>query len=192
MSYQKTLVVSIVGRPNVGKSTVFNRFIHSKRKAMTHDFAGVTRDGHYAPVTFESSEHLELPEVNFILVDTGGFYPEMENKNLVELSDEDIIWAKVAGHSKVAIEESDFCLLTMDIRGGLTGADEEIVRFLRLKNKPFWILLNKCDHEGIEQYSADFARLGIDQEEMFLVSAEHALGFDELTNCLHALLNEFL
>lgn len=189
----KTKIVSIVGRPNVGKSTIFNRFTKSKRRSLTFDTPGVTRDGHYGLVTLDEIYKGDVTPQTFLLVDTGGFYVDhskVVNEGLGEVGDEDILWDQVANHSMTAIQESDFCLVVVDIRDGLMAADEELIKMLRQSGKLFWLLANKCDSTKQEMDIVDFSKLGLDEDEIFSISAEHDLGFEELRVSLQKILFE--
>ena len=185
----KTKIVSIVGRPNVGKSTIFNRLTKSKRKSLTFDTPGVTRDGHYALITLDETYQKDVLPQTFLLVDTGGFYVDHSKVVDAGVTDEEILWDQVASQSLTAIKESDFCIVVADIRDGLLPADEELIKMLRQSGKLFWLLLNKCDSSKQELEIADFSKLGLDEDEIFLVSAEHDIGFDQFKTNLQYLLN---
>jgi len=185
---KQTPIISIVGRPNVGKSSLFNKIACTKRKALVHDEPGVTRDGNYTLVKFEEAGE-EFPECDFFLVDTGGFFPKMVDWEFsAESTDQEVIWSQVAGQSMLAIKESDFCLVVVDIREGLLASDEEIIHYLRKTNRKFWLVINKCDTENQVLGSHEFAKIGIDEDEQFIISAEHSRGLSELLETLHALI----
>ncbi len=152
-------VVAIVGRPNVGKSTLFNRLL-GRRKAIVEDFPGVTRDRHYAEVT----RH----RVPFTLIDTGGFEPVSEERLLVQMREQ----------SQLAVEEADLILFVMDGREGLTPSDEEVAGMLRRVSKPVLYVVNKVDGEKQEAVAAEFYGLGVD--EIITISSEHGRGINEL------------
>jgi len=152
-------VVAIVGRPNVGKSTLFNRIL-GQRKAIVEDFPGVTRDRNYARV-----DRYEKP---FMLIDTGGFEPVSEERLLVQMREQ----------SQLAIEEADVILMVLDGQQGLTPSDEEVVAMLRRVEKPVLYVVNKVDGLKQEAGIGDFYALGLD--ELFPVSAEHGRGVTEL------------
>ena len=124
-------IVAIVGRPNVGKSTLFNRII-GRRKAMVDDQPGVTRDRNYANVA-----RFDVP---FILIDTGGFEPETSDRLLQQMREQ----------SQLAIEEADVILFVMDGRDGLTPADREVAEMLRRVDKPVFYLVNKIEGDRQE------------------------------------------
>ena len=163
-------VVTVVGRPNVGKSSLFNRIL-GRRKALVQDTPGVTRDRNYAIAELDGRE--------VILCDTGGF----EETGIVS---GEVMARLIREQALVAIEESDILVHVMDIRDGLTATDEEIVARLRSAAQPVFYVLNKCDHPSVEASSYDFYRLGI--ERLWLVSAAHGRGFDDLVTAITATL----
>lgn len=152
-------VIAIVGRPNVGKSTLFNR-IAGKQKAIVIDEPGATRDRNYMDCVYQDKA--------FTLIDTGGFEPSSEEKILVQMREQ----------SNLAIEEADVIIFLMDGRDGLTPSDMEIARQLRGKNKSVFYVANKVDGERHTDLLTDFYRLGI--EEIHSISAQHGRGVDEL------------
>jgi GTP-binding protein len=152
-------IIAIVGRPNVGKSTLFNRLV-GRRKAMVDDMPGVTRDRNYAMVN-----RFDVP---FILVDTGGFEPETSDRLLQQMREQ----------SRLAMDEADVILFLMDGRAGLTPADAEVAGMLRRVKKPVFFVINKVDGEKLETASGDFYSLGVDH--IFTISAEHNRGVSDL------------
>jgi GTPase len=160
-------IVAIVGRPNVGKSTLFNRLI-GRRKAMVDDMPGVTRDRNYGNV-----ERFEVP---FILVDTGGFEPETADRLLQQMREQ----------SRLAMEEADLILFVMDGREGLTPADQEVAEMLRQADKPVFYLVNKVEGDMQEAGIGDFYQLGVDN--IFPISAEHNRGIGDLMDAVVAAL----
>ncbi len=158
-------IVAIVGRPNVGKSTFFNR-VTGTRKALVDDFPGVTRDRHYGDAVWDG--------VDFTLVDTGGFPGD----------DEDGFAQKIRSQILQAIEDADVIILLLDGKSGISPFDEDIVKILRPLTKPVFYAVNKID--GIEQEVKlyDFYSLGI--EKLYPISAEHRYGvadfLDDLTD----------
>lgn len=161
-------LVAIVGRPNVGKSTLFNRLV-GRRLAIVEDVPGVTRDRHYADAEWQARP--------FTLIDTGGFVP----------GETDELLTAVREQAQLAVEECEAVLLVVDGRAGLTAADQEVASFLRKSGKPVILVVNKLDTDKVQQMlTADFYRLGLG--DLFGVSAEHALGLDDLLDRLVALL----
>lgn len=159
-------VVSIIGRPNVGKSSLFNRLL-GRRKALVQDTPGVTRDRNYAIA--------ELDGRPFILCDTGGFEEE------AGVAD-DRMAMLIREQALVAIEEADVVVFVMDIRDGLTPTDEDIARRLRGAEQAVVWVLNKCDHPSVTVQSADFYKLGVDG--FLLVSAEHGIGVGDVVDAI--------
>ncbi len=152
-------VITIVGRQNVGKSTLFNRII-GRRKAITEDIPGVTRDRNYGEFEFGGK--------SFVIVDTGGFEPEGVEK-ITSLVKEQIYGA---------VEESSMIIFLLDGRDGLLPDDREIASILRRYNKPVFYVVNKVDSQKREAETADFYRLGV--EKLYSVSAAHGLGVGDL------------
>ncbi len=155
----KTPLIGIIGRPNVGKSTLFNRILGTRR-AIVDDVPGVTRDRHYAEGLYQGRP--------FRLVDTGGLDPTSKEEML----------ALIRTQANVAMAESDVLIMVMDGRAGLTPADEEIVTALRGISKPVYFAINKIDTPKSDPLVADFFRLG--QDTLYPISAEHGIGVDEL------------
>lgn len=152
-------LVAIVGRPNVGKSTFFNRLL-GHRRAIVDDTPGVTRDRNYADIT-----RFDRP---FILIDTGGFEPVTENRLLQQMREQ----------SRLAIDEADVIIFMMDARSGLTPADIEVADMLRRVKKPVFYVVNKVDGEKLENDSMEFYSLGV--EQFYTISAEHNRGVTDL------------
>ena len=122
-------IVAIVGRPNVGKSTLFNK-LTGTRRAIVHDTPGVTRDRLYGDC--------EWLRYNFLLVDTGGIEP----------SSDDIILSQMRRQAQIAIDSADAIILVVDLRSGVTANDEEVAQMLRRSGKPVVLCVNKCDRPG--------------------------------------------
>ena len=159
-------LVAILGRPNVGKSTLFNR-LAGRRLALVQDVPGVTRDRHYTDAEWQGRP--------LALVDTGGFIPD-EKSGLA---------AQVRAQAELAAAEADVLLMVVDGRSGPMAADESLARALRRTGKPLLLVVNKLDTPAIaETGTADFYRLGI--PEVFGVSAEHALGLGSLLDAVVA------
>ncbi|MBU4260543.1 MAG: ribosome biogenesis GTPase Der [Proteobacteria bacterium] len=156
MQNSRCPLVALVGRPNVGKSTLFNR-ITKARKAIVDPTPGVTRDRHYEKVTVNDRQ--------FILVDTGG----------IEIARDETMSSLIQQQTQQAIEEADIIVLLLDARGGLLAEDYEVVNMLRRVDKPFFHVVNKIDGpEQEETLLAQFYELGIDR--LWGVSAEHGYG----------------
>jgi GTP-binding protein len=156
-------LIAIVGRPNVGKSALFNRIV-GRRIAIVHDEPGVTRDR----VTAEA----EWGGKGFTLVDTGGIGLVRGEKA------SDVITAAAIEQVELAIEASNAIILVVNVQEGLTPLDEEVARRLRTSGKPILLAVNKVDTSRAEAGAADFARLGF--ENVFPVSAIHGEGVPEL------------
>jgi GTP-binding protein len=164
-------IIAIVGRPNVGKSTLFNRIVGSRR-AIVGDEPGITRDRLYGDAEW-SGRRLRV-------VDTGGILPE----------EKDFIPAEIFRQARVALEEAAAIIMVIDGRTEIAGPDLELVRLLRKANRPLFLAVNKVDSEKQSSLINDFHRLGI--EKMFPVSAEHARGVDDLLDAVVAVLPKAL
>jgi GTP-binding protein len=154
-----TPIVAIVGRPNVGKSTLFNRLARA-RIAIVHDEAGVTRDRQYA-----DTNAFGRP---YTLVDTGGFDPE----------DADPMKAGIASHVRAAVAEADAIIFVTDATTGPNSADRAAIALLRQADKPVFYAANKADAPKNDADAYDLYRLGV--EKVFPVSALHGRGIGEL------------
>jgi GTP-binding protein len=173
------LVISIVGRPNVGKSTLFNRLLKSQHKAITYDLPGVTRDRNYA--LFKIDYDSRLPTFDAILVDTGGFYPE----KIDEVKGNEVFFAPMVEHAHVAIAESDLVLMVVDVLTGLLPMEKKILKVIKDYKKPFRLIINKYDNPHNIGLEADFYELGPAPEEILCVSSAHGSGFLDLEENLH-------
>ena len=151
--------LAIVGRPNVGKSTLFNRIVGSRR-AIVGDEPGITRDRLYGQAHWRGRE--------FRVVDTGGIIPE----------EKEFIPAEIFRQANVALEEADAIVMVVDGRSELAAPDLELSRRLVRSGKPLFIAVNKVDSEKQELLLHDFHRLGT--SELFPISAEHGRGVDDL------------
>ena len=140
----KSPVVVIVGRPNVGKSTFFNRLV-GKREAIVDDISGVTRDRNYGEVEWNGKE--------FRLIDTGGYVPNST----------DLFETAIREQVEIAILEADAIIFMVDVRIGISPIDVEIVNILRSANKDFYLLVNKVDSENFEAAVSEFYKLGVDR-----------------------------
>jgi GTP-binding protein len=183
--YHRSMVISLIGRPNVGKSSLFNRLMKKAHKAITHDKPGVTRDRHYGIATFEELAHTR--SVDTILVDTGGFYPTKIDENVPKKYDQIMnkFFNIMTDQARVAIRESDLILFVVDSREGVLPFDQTIADYIRAQKKPFWVLVNKYDTDKQEGEELEFYQLGIGEEELFKVSAEHGTGLLDLKQALH-------
>lgn len=181
----RSMVISLIGRPNVGKSSIFNRLMRKAHKAITHDKPGVTRDRHYGIATF--SENAKYDEVDAILVDTGGFYPSKIDEKVPRKNDQIMnkFFNIMTDQAKTAIRESDLILFVVDAREGVLPFDEAIADYIRAQKKPFYVLVNKYDSDKQEGEELEFYALGVGEEELFKVSAEHGLGLLDIRQRLH-------
>ncbi len=152
-------VIAIVGRPNVGKSTLFNRITKS-RDAIVADFAGLTRDRHYGDA--------QLGEREFIVVDTGGFEPDSTTGIVREM----------ARQTRAAVAESDVVVFVVDLRAGVSAQDDDIARFLRAAGKPVVLAANKAEGMSESPALGEFFELGLG--EVHPVSAAHGHGVRSL------------
>lgn len=191
MNPRRSMVISLIGRPNVGKSSLFNRLLKKQHKTITYDMPGVTRDRHYGLAVFNDSPKGD--EVDAIMVDTGGFYPQKIDENVPRKHDQEInkFFNIMTEHAKIAIDESDLILFVVDVREGLIPFDETITRYLRSTRKEFWLVINKFDSDGQNGHEADFYSLGIDPDSMFNISAAHGYGIHELRTKIHEKILDF-
>ncbi|OUR97864.1 hypothetical protein A9Q84_06610 [Halobacteriovorax marinus] len=187
----RSMVVSLIGRPNVGKSTLFNRLIQKQHKAITHDKPGVTRDRHYEITTFEEDHNIDPTDV--ILVDTGGFYPERidERGKNTEEENANKFFNIMTDHARMAIEESDLVLFVVDVREGALPFDTTIADYIRSQKKKFLVVVNKYDTDNQAGEEAEFYSLGINSDEMFLTSSTHGRGIILLKEKVQEIGNEF-
>ncbi len=156
-------IVAIVGRPNVGKSTLFNRFVE-RREAITDPTAGTTRDRHYGKSEWNG--------IVFSVIDTGGY---------VSGSD-DVFEPEIRKQVALAIDEADSVLFVVDTQGGITSMDEVIAAMLRKAKKPVVLAANKVDTFAKEYTAAEFYKLGLG--EVFSISAVHGAGTGDLLDQL--------
>ncbi len=156
-------VVALLGRPNVGKSTLFNRITRSKR-ALVDDFPGVTRDRHYADAVWE--------DVEFTIIDTGGFLS----------TDDDYFASQIKEQLTAAANQADVLVFILDGRAGLSPYDRELADFLRRMEKPVFYLINKVESHRQHEELLEFYSLGIDS--FYEVSAEHGIGVGDFLDDL--------
>ncbi|WKZ66234.1 MAG: ribosome biogenesis GTPase Der [Flavobacteriales bacterium] len=152
-------IVAIVGRPNVGKSTLFNRLIE-RREAITDPTAGTTRDRHYGKSEWNG--------IVFSVIDTGGYISGTD----------DLFESEIRKQVRLAIEESDTILFMVDVNGGITGADEAIAEMLRKAKKPVILAANKVDTHDRQYLAADFYALGLG--EVHAIAAASGAGTGDL------------
>ena len=153
-------IVAVVGRPNVGKSTLFNKLC-GQRLAIVEDTPGITRDRIFANCEWSGHE--------FLLVDTGGIEPKATEGILAHMREQ----------AEIAIDTADCIIMVVDVRDGLTAADEEVAHMLRRSHKPIILAVNKCDNVGetpMELY--EFYNLGFD--EVMPISSVHGHGTGDL------------
>src|ERR1051325_3880509 len=148
-------IVVILGRPNVGKSTLFNK-LTGTRRAIVGDEPGITRDRIYGYAEWRGRE--------FRLVDTGGIIPD----------DKELIPANILAQARTALDEASLILLVVDARAGITPLDEELAVLARSTHKPVFVAANKVDSKKLEADAMEFAEWGFD--EAFPIAAEHGTG----------------
>ncbi len=151
-------LVAIIGRANVGKSTLFNRLTQSTQ-ALVDDRPGVTRDRIFGTAAWD--DH------SFLLVDTGGL-----------IGGDEELGSLVRRQAEAAVAEADVILLVMDGKAGPQPGDEEVVEYLRATGKPIFLVVNKIDHPGREENLADFYRFGL--TPLYAISAAHKIGLSSL------------
>jgi GTPase len=159
----KLPIVAIVGRPNVGKSTLFNRIVGSRR-AIVGDEPGITRDRMYGDAEWRGR--------HFRLVDTGGIIPD----------DRELIPSEIFRQARLALDEAAAIVMVVDGRTEIAAPDLELARLLQRTGKPLFVAVNKIDSEKNSSDADDFHRLGI--RKLFPVSAEHGRGIDDLLDGL--------
>ncbi len=162
-------IVAIVGRPNVGKSTLFNRLIE-RREAITDAVSGVTRDRHYGKSDWNGRE--------FSVIDTGGYV----------LGSEDIFEKEIDKQVELAISEADAIIFMVDVETGVTGMDEDVAKLLRRVNKPVFLTINKVDNAKRAEDAVEFYSLGLG--EYYNLSSMNGSGTGELLDELVKVLPE--
>lgn len=158
-------IVAIVGRPNVGKSTLFNRLVE-ERKAIEDNMSGVTRDRHYG--------HAQWCGKFFSVIDTGGYVT----------GSEDLYEAEIRKQVKLAIEEADVILFVVDCHDGMTDLDEEFANELRSNKKPLYVVANKADNQEKAFMAHEFYSLGLTDLEIFPIAAASGSGTGELLDAI--------
>jgi GTP-binding protein len=159
-----TPLVAIIGRPNVGKSTLFNRLVGG-RPALVHDTPGLTRDRRYGDCDYFGK--------TLRIVDTGGLDPEAQR---------DVIGAGIHRQALRAIDEADALLLVVDGRAGLSAIDHDLAKQLRATGKPVFLAVNKIDHPTVDDLVHEFHRLGLGAP--FAISSAHGRGIDPLLEAI--------
>lgn len=160
-------IVAIVGRPNVGKSTLFNRLLE-RREAIVDSTAGVTRDRHYGKSDWNG--------VEFTVIDTGGY----------EVNNDDIFQEEISRQVQLAIDEATSIIFMLNVEDGLTDTDTEIFEMLRRSGKPYYVTVNKVDSATEEVAATEFYQLGI--EKYYTISSATGSGTGEL---LDDIVNDF-
>src|SRR5215203_515970 len=161
--------VAIVGRPNVGKSTLFNRLLE-QRKAIVEDTPGVTRDRQYGISEWNGK--------SFYVIDTGGFVPDSE----------DIFEREIRKQVQVAVEEASVVLFIVDVATGITDLDDAMADVLRRSTKPVFLVVNKVDNNERLLEAAEFYSLGF--EHIFFLSSISGSGTGDLLDEVTALIEE--
>jgi GTP-binding protein len=162
-------IVAIVGRPNVGKSTLFNRFV-KKREAIVDAVSGVTRDRHYGKSDWNGKE--------FSVIDTGGYI----------MGSDDIFEEEIRKQVQLAIDEADIILFVVDVENGVTGMDEDVADILRSIKKPVFLVVNKVDNAKRETEALEFYNLGLG--EFYTISSMNGSGTGDLLDAVAAVLPE--
>lgn len=161
--------VAIVGRPNVGKSTLFNRLLE-QRKAIVDDISGVTRDRQYGVSDWNGK--------NFNVIDTGGFVH----------GSEDIFEREIAKQVLIAVDEADTILFMVDATTGITDLDDEMARVMRKSTKPVFLVVNKVDNHDRMLEAAEFYSMGFDK--IFFIASASGSGTGELLDAVADLISE--
>jgi len=161
--------VAIVGRPNVGKSTFFNRLLE-QRKAIVEDIPGVTRDRQYGVADWNGK--------NFNVIDTGGFVPDTE----------DVFEREIRKQVRIAIDEANAIIFMTDVTVGIADLDESMADLLRRSTKPVYLVVNKVDNNERLLEASEFYALGFD--EVFFISSISGSGTGELLDAIAALITE--
>ncbi|UNZ00205.1 ribosome biogenesis GTPase Der [Zhouia spongiae] len=163
-------IVAIVGRPNVGKSTLFNRLIQ-RREAIVDSVSGVTRDRHYGKADWNGRE--------FSLIDTGGYV----------VGSDDIFEQEIDKQVELAIDEADVLIFVVDVEVGITGMDEDVAKLLRQSQKPVFVAVNKVDDATREANAVEFYGLGLG--DYYTISSINGSGSGELLDAVVEALPEY-
>ena len=156
-------IVAIVGRPNVGKSTLFNRLVKQK-KAITDSQSGVTRDRHYGKAEWNGKQ--------FSLIDTGGYI----------VGGDDVFEKEIDYQVELAIEEADLIIFLVDVQTGITKEDIKVNKLLKKSNKKVFLLVNKFDNSSFQGLEAEFFKLGF--KDIYSISANNGLGSGDFLDAL--------
>ena len=156
-------IVAIVGRPNVGKSTFFNRLVQ-RREAIVDAVSGVTRDRHYGKSDWNGKE--------FSLIDTGGYV----------VGSDDVFESEIDKQVELAIDESDAIIFMVDVESGVTAMDEEVAKLLRKVNKPVFLVVNKVDNSARSNNAVEFYELGLG--EYYTIASINGSGTGDLLDAL--------
>jgi len=162
-------IVAIVGRPNVGKSTLFNRLVQ-RREAIVDAVSGVTRDRHYGKTDWNGRE--------FSIIDTGGYV----------VGSDDVFEAEIDKQVELAIDEADAIIFMVDVEAGVTGMDEAVANLLRKVKKPIFLVINKVDNANRETNAVEFYSLGLG--EYYTIASINGSGTGELLDDIVAALPE--
>ena len=155
-------IVAIVGRPNVGKSTLFNRLVKQK-KAITDSQSGVTRDRHYGKGEWNGKQ--------FSLIDTGGYI----------VGGDDVFEKEIDYQVELAIEEADLIIFLVDVQTGITEEDIKVNKLLKKSNKKVFLLVNKFDNSSFQGLEAEFFKLGF--KDIYSISANNGLRIWRFHGC---------
>jgi len=156
-------IVAIVGRPNVGKSTFFNRLIQ-RREAIVDAVSGVTRDRHYGKTDWNGRE--------FTVIDTGGYV----------VGSDDVFEAEIDKQVELAIDEADVIIFMVDVEHGITGMDEDVAKLLRKSKKPLFLAVNKVDNGKRAENAVEFYNLGLG--DYFMIASTSGSGTGDLLDAV--------
>ena len=162
-------IIAIVGRPNVGKSTLFNRLIQ-KREAIVDSISGVTRDRHYGKGDWNGKQ--------FSVIDTGGYV----------IGSDDIFESEIDNQVELAIDEADIIVFMVDVNSGITSMDTDISNLLRKVDKPIFLVVNKVDNSSRLNDTNEFYSLGF--KNMYPVASSNGFGTGELLDDIVGIFKE--